>query len=41
MRPAMYEAYHAIHNLSRLGDEDTGFQHYDVGLVGDGGQPRM
>ena len=23
MRPAMYEAYHGIHNLSRLGDEDN------------------
>jgi diaminopimelate decarboxylase/aspartate kinase len=23
MRPAMYEAYHGIHNLSRLGDRDT------------------
>lgn len=24
MRPAMYEAYHGIHNLSRLGESDTG-----------------
>jgi diaminopimelate decarboxylase/aspartate kinase len=23
LRPAMYEAYHGIHNLSRLGDEDS------------------
>ncbi len=23
MRPAMYDAWHGIHNLSRLGDEDT------------------
>jgi bifunctional diaminopimelate decarboxylase / aspartate kinase len=23
MRPAMYDAWHGIHNLSRLGDENT------------------
>ncbi|WP_238978773.1 bifunctional aspartate kinase/diaminopimelate decarboxylase [Novilysobacter arseniciresistens] len=28
MRPSVYDAYHGIHNLSRLGDEDT--LEYDV-----------